>query len=310
MKSFSLLLRRILQTSISNIVRAPFVSFSVVLVMTVTLFIVGFSFLLGNMAQDVVDTLQTKVDTTVYFVKKTPETQILELKKKLEGLSVVKEVEYISQNQALADFQKRHSDDLDSIRGLEILPDNPFSARFSIKAKDTKDYEEIAQFLNNEDITSANKTTIIDKIDYYQNKEVINRLTSAISTTSIFAKLVVALLILISCIIVFNIIRLIIYLSRDEISVMNLIGAENFYIEAPFVVSGGIYGAVSSIAALIFLYPISVWLAPVVGRFFGNESFSAYYISNFLVIMVVLIVLGVCIGAVSSWASTRRYLKS
>ena len=300
--------KRILYTSISNIVRAPFVSFSAIFVMTVTLFVVGFSLLLGQLANDVITALRDKVDTTVYFVANTPESQIDDLRAKLKNLPEVKDVVYTSQDGALAEYKKRHADDPRLLDGLKILDANPFRARISIKAYDTAQYEKIAKYLNNTDILSKNTTTIIDKIDYYQNKDVIERLTNAINTTGLFANMVVILLIFISFLIVFNIIRLIIYLSRDEISVMKLIGADNEYVESPFLLSGAWYGLIGSVIAIAFLYPISVWLSPLVTRFFGGEAITVYYITNFMFLIVVLMGLGVFIGAFSSWLSTRKYL--
>ena len=257
---------------------------------------------------DVTEELKNKVDVTAYFVTDTPEEQILVFRDRLEELSQVKEVFYVSQETALEEYRKRHENDLDILRGLEILEDNPFRARLSIRAQQAGDFESIVRFLQNEDILSDNPITVIDKIDFYQNRQVIMRLSSVVDTATLLTRIVIALLVFISFIIVFNIIRLIIYLSREEIKVMRLIGAEDWYIRAPFLVSGGIYGLVGSIVATVLLYPISYWLSPVVERFFEGQGLFSYYVSEFFMLVLILTALGVFVGIFSSYLSTHRYL--
>ena len=302
-------IKRIIYTGISNIIRNPFVSFSAIFVMTVTLFVVGFSLLLGQMVNDVVDSLEEKVDVTVYFVPGTPEDQIFEFKTKLDRLDSVREVIYVSQDSALEEYKTRHSNSPRLLEGLELIDgENPFRARFSIRAKETSDFEAIAQFLQNEDVLSDNPTTIIDKIDYYQNREVINRLASIINTSTKFMTTIILILIIISFLIVFNIVRLIIYLSKSEISVMKLIGASDFYINSPFLVSGSIYGFTSSIISVLLLYPVYVWLSPAVSRFFGNDIVFSTQLFEFVILSALVIVVGIALGIISSWLSARRYL--
>lgn len=301
-------LKRTFYLGLVNVVRNSFVSFSVIFIMTVSLFIVGFSLLFGQVMDDVTEELKNKVDVTAYFVTDTPEEQILVFRDRLEELSQVREVFYVSQETALEEYRKRHENDLDILRGLEILEDNPFRARLSIRAQQAGDFESIVRFLQNEDILSDNPITVIDKIDFYQNRQVIMRLSSVVDTATLLTRIVIALLVFISFIIVFNIIRLIIYLSREEIKVMRLIGAEDWYIRAPFLVSGGIYGLVGSIVATVLLYPISYWLSPVVERFFEGQGLFSYYVSEFFMLVLILTALGVFVGIFSSYLSTHRYL--
>ena len=301
-------IKRTFYLGLVNVIRNSFVSFSAVFVMTVSLFIVGFSLLFGQVMDDVTEELRNKVDVTAYFVPGTPESQILEFQDLLKGLSQVREVIYTSQEKAWEEYRKRHEHDQDILVGLDILEDNPFRARFSIRAHQSGDFESISRYLDNQDTLSPNRTKVIDKIDYYQNREVIMRLSSVVDTATLLTHVVIALLIFISFIIVFNIIRLIIYLSKEEIKVMRLIGAEDWYVRAPFLVSGGIYGLIGSIIATVLLYPISYWLSPVVERFFEGQGLFAYYMSEFFMLVLILVALGVFVGVFSSYLSTHRYL--
>ncbi len=306
---FSLQLKRVIYSGILNIVRNFFVSASAVFVMTTTLFVVGFSLLLGQVVDDFVDTISDKVDVTVYFVPGVQEEQILSFKEKLDGRNDVREVIYTSQVSALDEYRKRHENDPDRLEALQILEANPFRARLSIRAFNADNFESIAKFLQNEDILSENETITIDKIDYYDNREIIERLTVFVETLSFFSLVVITILVLISFLITFNMIRLIIYLSKDEISVMRLIGADDWYIKGPFLISGILYGFFGSAIAMILLYPFSIWFSPIIVKFFGNEDLFSYYITELVFIGIVLLALGVLIGVFSSWLSSGRYLK-
>ena len=303
-------IKRVFYLGLVNVVRNSFVSFSVILVMTVTLFIVGFSLLFVQVMGGVIDELAKKADMTVYFVPGTSEEQIQVFKERISELSYVREVIYVSQLTALEEYRKRHENDVDILKGLDILNENPFRARLSIRAYEPGElvYKRISDLLAESDIFSENKTTVIEKNDYYQNREIIQRLNSVITTTKSLSWFIIILLTFISFIIVFNIIRLIIYLSREEIQVMRLIGAEDWYIRVPFLVSGGIYGLVGSVIAMLLLYPASGILSPQVERFFGGHGLIDYYISEFIILVLVLMLIGVLVGSISSYLSTMRYL--
>ena len=301
-------IKRTFHLGLINVVRNSFVSFSVIFVMVVALFIVGFSLLFGQVMNDVTKELRDRVDVTVYFVTGTAEEQIFNFRESLEELSQVREVIYVSQETALEEYRKRHENDTEILSGLDILDENPFRARLSIRAQEAGDFEAIARFLENEDILSDNPTTVIDKIDYYQNREIIERLSSVVDTATFFTQLIIGLLVFIAFLIVFNIVRLIIYLSREEIKVMRLIGARDWYVRMPFLVSGGIYGMLGSVTAVLLLYPVSYWLSPAVERFFGGRGLFVHYISEFFLLTLILVLLGMLVGIVSSYLSTRRYL--
>ena len=300
--------KRIWYLGLVNVVRNSFVSFSVIFVMTVSLFIIGLSLLFGQVMNGVISELRDKVDVTVYFVPDTAEEQIFVFRDRLKELSQVREVIYVSQLTALEEYRKRHENDIDILKGLDILDHNPFRARLSIRAYQSGDFESITRFLENEDIFSTNRTTVIEKIDYYQNREIILRLTSVVDTATFFMRMIIILLMVISFVIVVNIIRLIIYLSREEIKVMRLIGAKDWYIRSPFLISGGIYGLIGSVVSVLLLYPVSYWFSPAVERFFGGQGLFAYYVSEFFMLMLMLVAIGVFVGVVSSYLSTRRYL--
>ncbi len=301
--------KRIIRGGFIGFLRNGFVSLASILVMTVTLFVIGSLLFLGAIFNASLQELKDKVDVNVYFVTTAPEDSILALKKDLEALPEVKGVTYTSREQALATFQERHKDDQLTIQALQELDNNPLGASLSIKAKETSQYEGIAKFLESGSALGKDGTPIIDKVNYFQNKSAIDKLSSIIDSANKVGLAVTLILIVASIIITFNTIRLAIYTSREEISVMRLVGASTMYVRGPFVFAGVLYGLIAALVTLLLFYPLALSLGPATERFFGSINIFSYYASNFAHLFLVITLSGVILGGVSSYLAVRKYLK-
>ena len=303
--------RRIIKSGFVNFWRNGFVSLTSVLVMTITLFVVGSLIFIGAIFDASLAQIKDKVDVNVYFVVDAAEEDILSLQKILEGLPEVETVLYTSREEALEKFRKRHENDQLTLQALEELEENPLGASLSIKAKETSQYGSIATFLSSGDtFVGGTGEPIIDKVNFFQNKAAIDKLTQIIDSSERFGFVITVILVLASVLITFNTIRLVIYTSREEISVMRLVGASNSYIRGPFVVEGLMYGFISALITLSIFYPITLWLGPASESFFGNINIFDYYMSNFLRVFLFIAASGMILGALSSWLAVIRYLKA
>ena len=302
--------KRVIRSGFFNFWRNGFVSLSSIFVMTVTLFVIGSVIFSGAILQSTLQQIRDKVDINVYFVTDAREIEILALKKDLEKLpEVLPPVVYVSREDALAAFKKRHEHDQFTLQALDELGENPLGATLNIKAKDPSQYEGIAQFLQNKSTLSSGGNSIIDKVNYYQNKDAIDRLTKIINSASRLGFVLTILLVIISILITFNTLRLVIFMSRDEISVMRLVGASTNYIRGPFFIAGAIYGFISAIATLILFYPITLWLGGTTENFFVGLNIFRYYTANFGQIFLIIVGSGIAIGSISSYLAVRKYLK-
>jgi len=295
--------KRILKNGFVHFWRNGWVSVATILVMVMTLFSIG-SLIFGRaILATVLDQLQDKVDITVYFKTDAGESDITFLRESLSDLSEVKGVVYISKEEALKSFQERHVENTLITQSLEELGENPLGSSLNIKAKDPSQYEGITRFLE------AGVFSAIDKINYRQNKIIIDRLSAILQTSKNLGTGVSILLALIALLVTFNTIRLAIYTNREEIKIMRLVGASDKYVRSPFIVGGVLYGFISTIAAMILFYPLTFWLGPLSERFFGGINLFYYYLSNFFQMFFILLMVGVLLGVFSSWVATRRYLK-
>jgi cell division transport system permease protein len=252
--------------------------------------------------------IKEKVDVTIYFVPGAEEASIKKVEESLVKLPEVKNITYTSADEALSNFKDKHSNDYLTLQALDELSDNPLGASLNIKANDPSQYESIAKYFEEDSALSKGALTIIDKIDYHQNKMVIDRLTSIIKGARSLGFAVSLVLIIISIIITFNTIRLIIYMSREEISVMRLVGAGNRYVQGPFIVSGILVGICASFLTILIFIPISIWLGNNMTDFIGINLYQ-YYKSNFLQLFIIMLGSGVLLGSISSFFAINRYLR-
>lgn len=296
--------KRIFTAGAKNFIRSGSVSFATVLIMTVTLSIIALLMFLSAMLSHTLESIESKVDVNVYFATSASESDVLQVQKDLETLDDVALVTYTSRETALAEFKERHSDDTLTLRALEELGENPLGASLSIKAKDPSQYEGIVAYLE-----GISGSSLIDRINYFQNKTVIDRLTSAIGATQQAGIIIVALFVIASIIIALATIRLAIYSSRDEIAVMRLVGASNMYIRGPFIVAGVLSGVFAAIITLILFYPAAWYAGQATAMWFGDFNIFTYYTSHFPFFFLVLMGSGMLLAGVASFLGVRRYLK-
>ncbi len=303
------MIKRVFTGGAKNFVRSGLVSFATVLVMTVTLIIIGSLIFLSAVLGSTLATLQDKVDVNVYFVTDAQERDVIAIQKKLETLPEVASVVYSSREERLAKFRERYEGDQLTLQALDELADNPLGASLAIKAKDPSQYEGIVEFLSNDSSISPAGGPIIDDINYFKNKTVIDRLSSAIDATEKAGLAIVILFALASTVIALATIRLAIYTSRDEIAVMRLVGASNAYIRGPFIVAGVMAGLVAALVALVIFYPATWYAGNALSTWLGGFNLFTYYLSHFGLVFSILVGSGVLLGALASWLAVRRYLK-
>jgi len=302
-------LKRISRTGFFNFSRNGTVSLASVLIMMVTLTTIGFIIFSGAILNTSLDALRNKVDVSVTFVPTASETDVQALQHRLESLPEVSLVTYTSRDEALAAFKDRHSGDQSILTALDELGQNPLGATLDIKAKDPSQYQGIADFLSGQNILSSSGLTIVDQINYFQNKAAIDKLTGIINSAHKLGFAITLFFAIISILIAFNTVRLTIYTAKDEIQVMRLVGASYAFIQGPFIVVGVIYGLVAGLLSLLILLPITYWLGKATVNFFIGLNIFSYYLHNFFEIFVIIIFSGIILGAVSSFLAIRRYLK-
>jgi cell division transport system permease protein len=300
-------LKRIVKAGFKNFTRGGLVSFAAVLVVTITLSVITVIILLQAVLNFSLNQIKDKVDVTIYFTVDAPESKMMRLKESLEKLPEVADVSYTSADDALKLFRERHANDYSTLAALDEIGNNPLGAYLNVKAKEISQYESIANFLKSDNALTNGGADIIDKVNYHQNKLVIDRLNTIISGAQKLGFLLTFLLVIISIIITFNTIRLTIFISKEEIGVMRLVGASKMRVRGPFMIEGAIYGIIATLVTLILFLPLTIWFGRNMSDFLGMNIYD-YYISNLFQIFAIVLFSGIILGVISSFIAIRRYL--
>jgi cell division transport system permease protein len=296
-------LSRIIKYGFQNFFRNGWLSVSTISIMILAAIVFEGLILFNVTGKTAINSIQEKIDISVYFKSNVPEDSILSIKRSLEKLEEVRDIEYVSRDQALQEFKKRHEGDEAISQAVEELDENPLLAAINIKAKDPREYKTIASYLNNASLQDQ-----VEKVTYAQNEVVIDRLVGLIDTMRNGGIVLTIFLAFLAIVVTFNTIRLAIFSSNDQIGIMRLVGASNTFVRGPFIVEGIVYGVVASIVSFVFLIPIMSFLSPYVNSFIPEMNLSAYISSNALSLLLYQFIFCVGLGILSSIIAVRKYL--
>ena len=296
--------QRIIKSGAVSFWRNVWLSTAAVAIMVLNLFVIS-SFLLGNVVADsLLNSLENKIDISVYFKQDTEEKDILSVKSELMSLGEIKDVNYVSAEEALSQFKERHKGNSILLQSLEEVGDNPFEAALSVKTKQASQYEAVSLFLEN-----GKYKNLIDGVDFRQNQAMIDKLTYIVGASRKVGGVVSLTFIFIAVLVTFNTIRLAIFSAKEEISVMRLVGASNWFIQGPFMVEGILYGLVASLVTMLIFAPVLSNIAPYLYNFTQSVDIWQYFKDNFWALAALQTAIGVSLGTLSSFIAIRRYLK-
>lgn len=298
------LIKRIFKSGWLSFSRDGGLAVATCLIMVMTISLATSLFLLKDVSQFLISTVQEKADISVYFKESASEEDILKVEEEISKIPEVKDVKYVSKEEALESFVQRHKDDPVLMESLEEVGGNPFLAALNIKAFQASQYQTVANFF--ETGTSEN---LIEKVDYYQRKPVIERifaLTSGMGKAGIFLSIVLAI---VAILVIFNTIRLAILNQKEEIKVQRLVGASNWFIRGPFLVQGAISGTLAAIICLLIFTLICWFLSPKIEILFSGLNIWKYFTGNFFTIILIQLAAGIGLGVISSTIAIRKYLK-
>lgn len=297
-------LSRIIKYGLQNFLRNGWLGMATIAVMFLALFVLQGLIIFNVVAKTTIATVQNKIDISVYFKNNVAEDEILKLKKSLEGLSEVKQAEYVSQEQALAEFQTRHKDSEVVTQAIQELGSNPLLASLNIKAYNPKEYAAIAAYLNNESLSP-----LIEKISYAQNQVVIDRLISIVDAAKRGGIALTLIAAIIAILVAFNTIGLAIYSNRETIGVMRLVGASNNFIRGPYIIEGILYGLLAGVLSFAVIVPSVIYISPYITKFIPEINLQTYFAINFLRLLGYQLLFGIVLGTFSSFIAVRRYLR-
>ncbi|NCN99788.1 ABC transporter permease [Candidatus Falkowbacteria bacterium] len=300
-----LFLYRIIKFSLQDIFRNIWLTLVTITILLLALFAINTLVTVRLVSDTAVAAIKEKIDISLYLQTDAPESSILALQDKIIASPRVKSVDYISKDEAITSFRERYANDQAILGALKELGRNPLSPSLTIIPKDFNESNLVISELRVLD------SSIIESRDFSDNSIIlskINNITKRVNEVGLF---IISIFILTSLLVVYNAIRVAIYTHRQEIEIMRLVGASNFFIYMPYLFSAFMYALFSVLIIIGIFYPFLTLLQPYLEAFFVgyNINIVTYFLDNFWFIFGGQFLVVLFITALASLFAVRKYAR-
>lgn len=285
-----------LNSALTNIRRSPIQSLTAIVITTVTLF-VGYSFsLMALGTQQILQYFETRPQVIGFFELDTPQTELQQLKSKMEQKPYVNEVRSITQEEALATYRQENQDDplLLELVTADILP-----ASIEISADEIKSLAQVK--------TDLDAEKEIEEVVFQQ--DMIESLTNWTTSVRYIGLATVAVLAGTSFLIITALISMKVAHKKAAIKIMRLLGANNWFIKAPFFFEGILYGLVGSFLGWGGIYAILLYLTPWLKEFLGNITVFPVPLEVFALQLGAGTLIAMLLGGFAGVTAVQRMLR-
>ncbi len=297
---------RIGKFAFQNFWRNIWLSIITVTILVLTLLTVNILLVLNVIGQTAVKTIEAKIDVSVTFTPETSTTLIGNARGYLLSLPQVKDVRTLSPEEVLRDFRADNAGNPDVLASLDEVEGNPFGGQLVILANNPEDFDFILEALESPEY----KPSIADK-DFEDHQVVIQNITTTFDKIRTGGIILGGIFLLITVLIIVNTIRVAIYTHREEIGIMRLVGAPNFFIRAPFLVEAMLYTLIAVLVTIAIVYPTISLIEPALDAFFQTTptGLLSYFTANFELIFGLQLAALCIINMVATGFAMRKYLQ-
>ena len=268
-------------------------SVSVVISLSLVLFIVGMLCLILINAQKVSNYVKENIGFTVMLKETISEVEVMRFQKELDANNFSKSTKLVSKEQATEELQIELGEDF-----VEFLGYTPLLTSIDVQLN--------ADYANSDSLIEVKNELLqnINVFEVYYQEDLVEKINSNVNRIAVFLLGFCLLLFIIAFVLINNTIRLSVYSKRFLIKTMKLVGAKNSFIQKPFLINGiyqGLYGAIFAIFMLIG----SVQLI-------HKETANILNITDLKIIGIVFLLIlfsGLCISWISTYLSVKKYIK-
>ncbi|TDB73744.1 permease-like cell division protein FtsX [Micromonospora sp. KC721] len=268
---------------------------AMIITMAVSLFMLGGAGLLYQKVGDMKDLYYENVQVSIFLKTDATPQQRDDLEAKLKSDPLVKEVTYVNKDEAYKRFQEMYQDAPDLVNAVKAdqLPES-----FRIKLVDPEQYKNIYdQYKGTEGIDE-----IVDQ------SRLLDKVFGVLTGIQTFALAIAVFMAAAALLLVANTIQVAAYSKRREVAVMKLVGASNWFIQAPFVLEAVVAGLIGSILALAFMaVGKSVASGGSLSALEGLITPVSW--SDIFLMFPIMAGVGALFSAITGWVTLRFYLR-
>ncbi len=287
---------KFLKAMFKNVRRSPYQALAAVLIMMLTFLTISFFVFLLSGSSRIVSFFESKPQVTAFFKNETKQKEIDDLTQKVKEGGVVASVKFVSKQQALKIYQEQNKDDpllLDLVTA-DILP-----ASLEISTFKIEDLSGVSKMLKS--------SPVVSEVIY--QKDIISTL---VAWTNAVRKIGIALIVVLSFVSLFIMVTIIgmkISQRKEDIEIMKLIGASNWYIRWPFIFEGMFYGVVGAIIGWT-IATLALWYStPFLYSFLKGIPIFPIPLDFLFIVLGGELAFAILLGFISSFMAVLRYLK-
>ena len=286
----------LLREGVRGVFLHGFMSFAAICVTVACLIIVGsFSLILYNLGLMIRD-LEQENEMLIYIDETYPEAEAISVGSQINMISNVRKAEFVSREQALADFVEEQGDPT-MFQGLEA---DTFRDRFVVTMEDNS-------LMRETETEIRSIEGVADVVAHYEIAEGFSTVQRVLNIASVA---IIAVLLVVSLLIISNTVKLVMYDRKEEIAIMRMVGATNSFIRLPFVVQGFLLGIIAAAVAFFLEWGLYDLFSANISTNYTNRGVSRVTLQALRSVMVIFYaVTGFCVGVFGSLMSIRKFLK-
>ena len=302
---------------VKNIWRNKMFSLASIATMSACIFLFGLFFSIIVNFQHIIKTAEEGVAITVFFEEDATDSEKKAIGKALEARKDVAEVKYISAEEAWEEFQKQYfADNPELAEGFKN--DNPLASSDNYEvymktAEDSKSLTARSRSLSETQKELVSYAQKLDGVREVNKSDVVAKMLSSVNTlVAVISIAIIIILLGVSIFLISNTVTMGITVRKEEIAIMKLIGATDYFVRAPFVVEGIVIGLIGAAIPLGILYALYGKIVMYISDKFSFISNMMKFLSVneiFHNLIPVALILGVGIGFIGSRITIRKHLR-
>jgi cell division transport system permease protein len=294
-------MRRVLYvgtSAVQGFLRNPAMSLASTLTVMLMLTLFAFFLTTDRGLQAAVTVLESKVELAAFIDDNAKVSDVLALRARIASDPAVARVDYVTKDQALERLKAIAANRPDL--AVADLDSNPLPASLEIKMADAREARRLAEDLKAE----IGNGVVYDVVD---NPQVVDQLLTITRVLSVAGVAILAMMLFVALFVIVNTIRIAVHARRDEIEIMQLVGASDWFVRWPFILEGMLVGALGAVASLLLIWAIS---GPVTTVLLGFLDILPISLGPEFVGQLIASVLGVAllVGAGGATLSVRAHL--
>ncbi len=297
---------KIIKLAFQNFFRNFWLSLTSIIIILLMLFTLTLLYSVSILGSQALDNIAAKMDLGIYFKDNIDQNELSALRLELENCNEVKEIDYLSPEEALGQFKERHQEDSIILNSLEELNENPLGAAISVKFQNPTEYQKTMEIINQE--RYQNLIYSQNFYDYEELIEIFNKFNKKIYYIGL---VISGLFLLIAILVIFTTIKLGAISRKKEIRIMRLVGASSWFIRAPFLIEGSLYALVAWLLNIGIIWPLSIFIQPQIKNFLQMDfSLSLYLQNQSLEFWLPLLIFTIIVSMIASTLAVNKYTKT